>query len=973
MDQTSSKNRKNKKSRWGTPPFMLDLGHKAFTTFDVREVYKEVIGEDASETALREVFQGHENTGYMCSSEAGSKTKNSNSNQTSVHRGANKWRDVSFPRGATVSWIADKFGISEIRDIVTQKLEHAAVSRRKGEVLMSLGYIDEAAAAFSECMRKENSFARAACSIMLLYFNQRELSSLNGTQITDAQLADFYENAKAAFDAWKEIDPELLSLGVEKSSLLFMAAVSHAVGTASNDSKSAAKLPDSETSKLAEGDVEKDHITISGACEDERSTGAFKSFPPNKCRQQELDIVRHLFAKLGPHGSDILDCTLQNRQGRTLRWLLRKVIVEDVKKEQQQPMERENLLSLTAVPDGVQSSVPFFLDIIPSPVETVVLSIWPMYLVLSTVGYYLDISLDTLLMLQYYQQGTDEGTAEPEKALYFWLGCIFYASGVLTTCLFDIITTFVSKSDRADPNRQRLLAKKCVLNVCQVRMLYECRNAYKAMQKTMQKRMPDGRIETVERTARMPPMSFDQVKCAEGIFEALPQSMLQAFVVISDMHQSRDVTAVQAISLLTSYAGCAIVLGNMGPPDISVLWRVCFMAFVGTNVVLRSFSFSFLLIALMDASTKQELGTWAFRIYLGTSYLVTVFFVLVLQRKAISIDSVIGSIISFMCPVEISQFTVLKTAQPRAAQLPFMIVRYAEIIFLFSWFASLQTHTCLVRQTVHSIDLVRADGTRNVSLWNGSPLWANATSNQSTPTNTGCIPDPPLPMTSCHSMEIDPTSSKGGNRWVFYSDDPVYGSLSPLDIAAFPMFPFNVAALLTSLVMLNVILYILCSVMPYKSIDTMPIGLERLYNGTEVQSLTMCLRGSKERYADGDDVRARSKGRKSEDELTLQEKHINAQKFKEQFLKTQLQEYAQKVKEGEAANKLLIGLLKLANEEKFELRAIAGLAKSASNFAKTKAANNDNLVAMWWEMPDVSTLFCFWTFAAMPVKAAVWR
>eukprot|EP01048_Picozoa_sp_COSAG05_P016200 COSAG05_NODE_2055_length_3632_cov_6.156526_3_plen_86_part_00 len=36
----------------------------------------------------------------------------------------------------------------------------------------------------------------------------------------------------------------------------------------------------------------------------------------------------------------------------------------------------------------------------------------------------------------------------------------------------------------------------------------------------------------VDRTARLPPMSFDQIKCAEGVFEALPQSMIQSFVVM---------------------------------------------------------------------------------------------------------------------------------------------------------------------------------------------------------------------------------------------------------------------------------------------------------------------------------------------------------------------------------------------------------------------------------------------------------
>eukprot|EP01047_Picozoa_sp_COSAG01_P101168 COSAG01_NODE_30936_length_606_cov_12.745562_2_plen_89_part_01 len=70
----------------------------------------------------------------------------------------------------------------------------------------------------------------------------------------------------------------------------------------------------------------------------------------------------------------------------------------------------------------------------------------------------------------------------------------------------------------------------------------------------------------VPKTARLPPMSWEQIKCAEAIFEALPQSMLQAYVVISDLYHDRVVTPYQIASLLSSYGNVAIVLSLMGPP-----------------------------------------------------------------------------------------------------------------------------------------------------------------------------------------------------------------------------------------------------------------------------------------------------------------------------------------------------------------------------------------------------------------------
>ena len=52
-------------------------------------------------------------------------------------------------------------------------------------------------------------------------------------------------------------------------------------------------------------------------------------------------------------GADVLDFTLQNEDGRTLKWLCRGVI------------DINDMTPLRELPDGVESSAPFFIDIIP--------------------------------------------------------------------------------------------------------------------------------------------------------------------------------------------------------------------------------------------------------------------------------------------------------------------------------------------------------------------------------------------------------------------------------------------------------------------------------------------------------------------------------------------------------------------------------------------------------------------------------
>ena len=46
-------------------------------------------------------------------------------------------------------------------------------------------------------------------------------------------------------------------------------------------------------------------------------------------------------------------------------------------------------------------------------------------------------------------------------------------------------------------------------------------------------------------------MSWDQTKASEGLFEALPQSMLQAYVVIYNLYYGYEVTTLQ-VSMSTN-------------------------------------------------------------------------------------------------------------------------------------------------------------------------------------------------------------------------------------------------------------------------------------------------------------------------------------------------------------------------------------------------------------------------------------
>ena len=92
--------------------------------------------------------------------------------------------------------------------------------------------------------------------------------------------------------------------------------------------------------------------------------------------------------------------------------------------------------------------------------------IFPAYLLLSPFTFYLDLLLDALLWAEYYTKAQE---GERLKLGVLILSVTFFLLSVAITCLFDFITTMVTKRDRASHERRLALFKKCMLNITQFR------------------------------------------------------------------------------------------------------------------------------------------------------------------------------------------------------------------------------------------------------------------------------------------------------------------------------------------------------------------------------------------------------------------------------------------------------------------------------------------------------------------------
>ena len=101
----------------------------------------------------------------------------------------------------------------------------------------------------------------------------------------------------------------------------------------------------------------------------------------------------------------------------------------------------------------------------------------------------------------------------------------------------------------------------------------------------------------------------------------------------------------------------------------------------------------------------SNLGLWA---YLAVTWWMTVIFDFINQKKGTgargltpTLSSVFSAMIAFMVPVNLQEFTVLKTAMPRAAPLPFFLFRQVRL-FGSAWL----TVAFLMQETALQVEML---------------------------------------------------------------------------------------------------------------------------------------------------------------------------------------------------------------------------------------------------------------------------
>lgn len=271
--------------------------------------------------------------------------------------------------------------------------------------------------------------------------------------------------------------------------------------------------------------------------------------------------------------------------------------------------------------------------------------------------YYNDLALDVVVASEYYNK---------DKA-FFAATVSVLAIHVVMQTVFDYLTMGYARDDASKWSRFR---QNALLNVLHVRIIKEAWLAYSGYKDDGKKLVP-----------RSAPASFAQVKLAEGLFEGLPQALLQTLLAVKDVLKDGDLSSlslVRVASLTTSYLALAVALASMGQ-RVQGVWRATFFWFVLSQAVIRAVSLMYL-----AADHDDERVFWT---YLGGSLFFTYFFNIVMQKKEHSFTNMISTFIAFVVPVDIGEFTVLKSSQPRAAPLPFFIVRQLEIAFLAVFFA----------------------------------------------------------------------------------------------------------------------------------------------------------------------------------------------------------------------------------------------------------------------------------------------
>lgn len=131
---------------------------------------------------------------------------------------------------------------------------------------------------------------------------------------------------------------------------------------------------------------------------------------------------------------------------------------------------------------------------------------------------------------------------------------------------------------------------RCAMNLTFTRVLYESRVALRAW-----------------RHGRLPNAAFYFTKQVDGIFEAMPQSLIYTYSVVRSYFEleedlSHYTMRIKVVSLVLSVCSAAMTFATLGQVA-QPLWRLCFFLFCGLQIMLRSATLAAFVLLLRDHCT----------------------------------------------------------------------------------------------------------------------------------------------------------------------------------------------------------------------------------------------------------------------------------------------------------------------------------------------------------------------------------
>ena len=210
---------------------------------------------------------------------------------------------------------------------------------------------------------------------------------------------------------------------------------------------------------------------------------------------------------------------------------------------------------------------------------------------------------------------------------------------------------------------------KILLNVTLTRMLAESWRALRFM-----------------RLGYSPPPGFDAARIAEGLFESVPQSLLQAYSAVEDMYAGNQVSNALMLSIFTSFVTLGLSVATLGRAA-APLWRLSFFLFAVVQAMLRTFTLSAVLVVIMRKSVLAYAG-WQGKLIGCTlngalcfcSVLVSVLAMRQRGHEMRDVRSWAFGAVRFMIPIDVDKFTALKGVEPEPPHVRFMLWRTLELI-----------------------------------------------------------------------------------------------------------------------------------------------------------------------------------------------------------------------------------------------------------------------------------------------------